>query len=71
MLTPHADGSYQIARELGTYEFVDGQWLMLTQSKLRGRVSYREIAFEYRDGDKTYRVTFRRIVSSPVILSNG
>ena len=71
LLTLHADGSYQIARELGTYEFVGGQWLLLTQSRLRGLVTYREIVFEYRDGDRSFRVTFHRVLASPSSLRNG
>jgi hypothetical protein len=65
------DGSYQIWGEKGTYEVVQGQWLVLSHSKRRGLghvVSAREIVFEYRDGSQSCRVTFQRIYNPPTGL---
>ena len=58
------DGSYRIWGEYGTYEVVQGRWLVLSHSKRRG-LGYlegrSEIVFHYRVGDRTCRVTFRRV----------
>jgi len=62
------DGSYQIWGEEGSYELVQGRWLILEHSRRRGLgqiVSPREIVFEYRVGDKRCKVTFRRIFDPP------
>ena len=67
-LVLHEDGSYQIWGEEGTYELVQGQWLILEHSQRRGLgqiVSPREIVFEYRVGDKRCKVTFQRIFEPP------
>ena len=64
----HDDGSYQIWGEEGTYELVQGRWLILEHSRRRGLgnvVNPREIVFEYRVGDKRCKVTFRRIFEPP------
>jgi hypothetical protein len=62
------DGSYQIWGEEGSYELVQGRWLILEHSRRRGLghvVSPREIVFEYRVGDKRCKVTFQRIFDPP------
>jgi hypothetical protein len=67
-LVLNSDGSYQIWGEEGTYELVQGRWLILSHSRRRGlgrMISPREIVFEYRVGDKRCRVTFRRIFDPP------
>jgi hypothetical protein len=68
------DGSYQIWGEEGSYELVQGRWLVLEHSKRRGMghiVSAREIVFEYRVDDKKCKVTFRRIFEPPPGYSLG
>src|SRR5579863_8597717 len=45
------DGSYEIWGEHGTYEVVQGRWLLLSHSKRRGLGHFldsHEIVFEYR-----------------------
>ena len=67
-LVLHEDGSYQIWGEEGSYELVQGRWLILEHSQRRGLgkiVSPREIVFEYRVGDKRCKVTFQRIFDPP------
>lgn len=67
-LVLHEDGSYQIWGEEGSYELVQGRWLVLEHSQRRGLgkiVSPREIVFEYRVGDKRCKVTFQRIFDPP------
>lgn len=67
-LVLNQDGSYQIWGEEGTYELVQGRWLILEHSQRRGLgqiVSPREIVFEYRVGDKRCKVTFQRIFEPP------
>jgi hypothetical protein len=62
------DGSYQIWGESGTYEVVQGQWLVLSHSKRRGLghvVNSSEIVFEYRIKNESCRVTFRRVYDPP------
>ena len=62
------DGSYEIWGEHGTYEVVQGQWLVLSHSKRRGVghvVSPVEIVFEYRVDGQRCRVTFRRVFDAP------
>ena len=67
-LVLNEDGSYQIWGEEGTYELVQGRWLILEHSRRRGLghvVNAREIVFEYRVGDKRCKVTFQRIFDPP------
>src|SRR6185295_12521592 len=67
-LVLNQDGSYQIWGEEGTYELVQGRWLVLEHSQRRGLghiVSQRAIVFEYRVGDKRCKVTFERIFDPP------
>ncbi|HZP33111.1 MAG TPA: hypothetical protein VFB23_07060 [Candidatus Acidoferrales bacterium] len=67
-LVLNRDGSYEIWGEHGTYEVVQGRWLLLSHSKRRGMghfVNARDIVFEYRVGGKLCRVTFRRIFEAP------
>jgi hypothetical protein len=67
-LVLNEDGSYQIWGEEGSYELVQGKWLILEHSERRGLgqiVSAREIVFEYRVGDKKCKVTFQRIFDPP------
>jgi hypothetical protein len=67
-LVLNGDGSYQIWGEEGTYELVQGHWLILEHSQRRGLghiVNAREIVFEYRVGDKRCKVTFQRIFDPP------
>ena len=62
------DGSYEIWGERGTYEVVQGRWLVLSHSKRRGMGNFvkpHEIVFEYRVGTRLCRVTFRRIFEAP------
>ena len=67
-LVLNQDGSYDIWGEHGTYEVVQGRWLVLSHSKRRGLGNFvkpHEIVFEYRVGKRLYRVTFRRIFEAP------
>lgn len=62
------DGSYDIWGEHGTYEVVQGQWLVLSHSKRRGLGHVKdtgEIVFEYKMDGRTCRVTFRRLFERP------
>jgi hypothetical protein len=64
----HRNGSYQIWGEHGTYEVVQGQWLVLSHSKRRGLghfVGADKVVFEYEMDGKRCRVTFRRIYDPP------
>jgi hypothetical protein len=68
------DGSYGIWGEHGTYEVVQGRWLLLSHSKRRGLghfVNSHDIVFEYRVGGRACRVTFRRIFEAPPGLGWG
>ncbi|HYT08691.1 MAG TPA: hypothetical protein VEL77_13685 [Rugosimonospora sp.] len=67
-LVLNRDGSYEIWGEHGTYEVVQGRWLLLSHSKRRGLghfVNAQEIVFEYRVDGRVCRVTFRRISEAP------
>jgi hypothetical protein len=67
-LVLNEDGSYQIWGEEGSYELVQGRWLILEHSQRRGLgqiVSPREIVFEYRVGEKKCKVKFQRIFDPP------
>jgi hypothetical protein len=73
-LVLNEDGSYQIWGEEGSYELVQGRWLILEHSQRRGLgqiVSAREIVFEYRVGDKKCKVTFQRLFEPPPGYSLG
>jgi len=68
------DGSYDIWGEHGTYEVVQGRWLLLSHSRRRGMGNFinpQEIVFEYRVGTRVCRVTFRRIFEAPPGLRWG
>ncbi len=67
-LVLNKDGSYEIWGEHGTYEVVQGRWLVLSHSKRRGLGHFldsHEIVFEYRVGSRVCRVTFRRVFEAP------
>jgi len=67
-LVLNRNGSYEIWGERGTYEVVQGRWLVLSHSKRRGLghfVDPQEIVFEYRVEGRVCRVTFRRIFDAP------
>ena len=66
-LVLNRDGSYEIWGEHGTYEVVQGRWLLLSHSKRRGLGHFvaQEIVFEYRVDGRVCRVTFRRISEAP------
>ena len=67
-LVLNQDGSYDIWGEHGTYEVVQGRWLVLSHSKRRGLgnfINAHEIVFEYRVDGRVCRVTFRRIFEAP------
>jgi hypothetical protein len=73
-LVLNRDGSYQIWGERGTYEVVQGRWLVLSHSKRRGLghfINQREIVFEYHEGKRTCRVTFRQIMDPPAGLRSS
>ena len=64
----HRDGSYEIWAERGSYEVVQGKWLVLSHSKRRGLgqvLTPVEIVFEYRVDGQTCRVTFKRVFEAP------
>ena len=66
-LVLNRDGSYEIWGERGTYEVVQGNWLVLSHSKRRGLghfVNSHDIVFEYRVDGRVCRVTLRRVLSS-------
>ena len=67
-LVLNRNGSYEIWGEHGTYEVVQGRWLVLSHSKRRGLghfVNPHEIVFEYRVDGRLCRVTFRRVFEAP------
>ena len=70
----HSDGTYEIWGEHGTYEVVQGRWLVLSHSKRRGLGHVQgpnQIVFEYRLNGKVCRVTFRRIFEATPGFSWG
>jgi hypothetical protein len=73
-LVLNRDGSYEIWGEHGTYEVVQGRWLVLSHSKRRGLghfVNSQDIVFEYRVDGRACRVTFRRVFEAPPGLKWG
>jgi hypothetical protein len=67
-LVLNQDGSYEIWGERGTYEVVQGRWLLLSHSKRRGLghvANAHDIVFEYEVDGKMCRVTFRRVFEAP------
>lgn len=67
-LVLNQDGSYEIWGERGTYQVVQGRWLLLSHSKRRGLghfVNAHDIVFEYEVEGKMCRVTFRRVFEAP------
>lgn len=67
-LVLNEDGSYDIWGEHGTYQVVEGRWLVLSHSKRRGRghfVNAHDVVFEYRVDGQICQVTFRRIFEAP------
>jgi hypothetical protein len=73
-LVLNQDGSYEIWGEHGTYEVVQGRWLLLSHSKRRGLgnfINSHDIVFEYHVGGRVCRVTFRRIFEAPPGLRWG
>ena len=69
-----SDGSYQIWGERGTYQVVNGQWLVLSHSKRRGMghiANPHEIVFEYRVDGRMCRVTFHQLFEAPPGVSRG
>jgi hypothetical protein len=67
-LVLNRDGSYEIWGEHGTYEVVQGRWLVLSHSKRRGLghfINAQDIIFEYHVDGRACRVTFRRIFEAP------
>ena len=73
-LVLNRDGSYEIWGEHGTYEVVQGRWLVLSHSKRRGLghfINTKDIIFEYHVDGRACRVTFRRIFEAPPGLKWG
>ena len=73
-LTLNQDGSYQIWGERGTYQVMNGQWLVLSHSKRRGvghMANPHEIIFEYRVDGRLCRVTFRQLFEAVPGVSLG
>jgi hypothetical protein len=67
-LVLNRDGSYEIWGEHGTYDIVQGRWLVLSHSKRRGLghfINTQDIVFEYHVDGRACRVTFRRIFEAP------
>ena len=64
-----SDGSYRMLSESGTYEIVEGRWLVLSASKRHGRArldgSSKEIIFEFISGGKKSRIVYRRKYQRP------
>jgi hypothetical protein len=59
----NSDGSYQILSERGTYEIVEGEWLVLSTSKNHGKARLegsKRIIFEFISGGKKSKITYRR-----------
>ena len=69
-----SDGSYQIWGERGTYQVMNGQWLVLSHSKRRGMghiANPHEIIFEYRVDGRLCRVTFHQLFEAAPGVSLG
>ena len=67
-LVLNRNGSYEIWGEHGSYEVVQGHWLVLSHSKRRGMghfLNAHDIVFEYRVDGRICRVTFRRVFEAP------
>lgn len=67
-LEMNSDGSYQILAERGTYEILQGHWLILSAAKNHGRARLdgkREIIFEFMSGGKKSKITYRRKYQRP------
>jgi hypothetical protein len=67
-LVLNRNGSYEIWGEHGSYEVVQGHWLVLSHSKRRGMghfLNAHDIVFEYRVDGRICRVTFRRVFDAP------
>jgi hypothetical protein len=67
-LEMNSDGSYQILAERGTYEIVRGHWLVLSESKHRGRARLdgtKIIIFDFISGGKHSKITYRRKYQRP------
>src|ERR1700720_16430 len=67
-LVLNQNGSYDIWGEHGSYEVVQGHWLVLSHSKRRGMghfLNSHDIVFEDRVGGRVCRVTFRKVFEAP------
>ena len=67
-LVLNRNGSYEIWGEHGSYEVVQGHWLVLSHSKRRGMghfLNAHDIVFEYRVSGRICRVTFRKVFDAP------
>jgi hypothetical protein len=67
-LEMNSDGSYQILAERGTYEILQGHWLVLSAAKNHGRARLdgsKEIIFEFISGGKKSKITYRRKYQRP------
>jgi hypothetical protein len=67
-LVLNRNGSYEIWGEHGSYEVVQGRWLVLSHSKRRGMghfLNAHDIVFEYRVSGRICRVTFRKVFDAP------
>lgn len=63
-----SDGSYKMLSETGTYEIVEGRWLVLSAAKHHGKArldSSKEIVFEFVSGGKKHRITYLQKYQRP------
>jgi hypothetical protein len=63
-----SDGSFRMLSETGTYEIVEGHWLILSAAKRHGRARLdgsKEIIFTFLSGGKKSRIIYRRKYQRP------
>ena len=73
-LEMNSDGSYQILAERGTYEILQGHWLVLSPAKNHGKARLdgsKEIIFEFISGGKKSKITYRRKYQRPPAWVSG
>lgn len=73
-LEMNSDGSYEILAVRGTYEILQGHWLVLSAAKnhRKARLDGRqEIIFEFLSGGKKSKITYRRKYQRPPAWVSG
>lgn len=71
----NSDGSYQMLMEHGTYEILQGHWLVLSAAKNHGRArldgNNKQIIFEFISNGKRNRIVYRRKYQRPPAWVSG